>query len=106
MSIRPIDFQILVPKTQQTSQDYQHQQNKLRLEQQHLVQSSQKEASHHLNKVNAFSNKDESRIKDYREKNESNSNHSNGKGRRKKKDGADQEASVLPGIGGNIDIKI
>ena len=106
MAIRPIDFQILVPKTQQASQDHQVQQNKLRLEQQHLIQSNQKETEHHLNKVNAFSNKDESRIKDYREKNGNGNNHSDRKKRQDKKDASEQGESVVPGIGGNIDIKI
>ncbi len=106
MAIRPIDFQILVPKTQQASQDHQVQQNKLRLEQQHLIQTNQKEKEHHLNKVNAFSNKDEARIKDYREKNGKGNNHSNRKKGQDKKDVPDQGESILPGIGKNIDIKI
>ncbi len=106
MAIRPIDFQILIPKTQQTSQDYQSQQNKIRLEQQHLIQSDQKETEHHLNKVNAFSNKDESRIKDHREKNGKGSKHSNERKRENKKDASNQEESTVPGVGGNIDIKI
>lgn len=108
MSIRPIDYQILVPKTQQTAQENQHQQNRLRIEQQHLVQLDQKEVERHLNKVNASEHKDEARIKNPKEKNnKKNDRDSKRKNQQEKsEDHKNDKEIVMEGIGSNIDIKI
>ena len=42
MPIRPIDYQVLIPKTQQVSKENQILNDKLRLEHQQLVQQDQR----------------------------------------------------------------
>ncbi|TCO79918.1 hypothetical protein [Marinisporobacter balticus] len=109
MSIRPIDFQVLVPKTQQMSQENQALNNKIRNEQEYLIQQDKINVEQQLNKVKKFENKDRLNMRNDQDKNK--------KGYRqdldKKKEDDEKEdehkntdKKFMNGIGTNIDIKI
>lgn len=108
MSIRPIDFQPLVPKTQQMSQENQVLNDKVRNEQQGLIQQDKIKVEQKLNKVNEFENKDRLSMRKNRDKN--NKGHSKNSDKKKQKDQKDIDEKnnnkFMNEIGNNIDIKI
>ncbi len=102
MPIRPIDYQVLIPKTQQVSKENQILNDKLRLEHQQLVQQDQRNIQLKMQKVNEFENKDNPQIRDHREKNHS--SYSGQKEQKKKK--KKQAFKSASGVGTKIDLKV
>ncbi len=104
MAIRPIDYQVLVPKTQQQSKENQILNDKNRFEHQQMVQQEQKNIKQQLQKINEFQNKDSPNIKDYREKNNKNSSKENKQNKSKNKN--DHSIKTSSTIGSKIDLLI
>ncbi|HHY90927.1 MAG TPA: hypothetical protein GX503_04605 [Clostridiales bacterium] len=103
MPIRPIDYQVLIPKTQQVSRENQILNDKLRLEHQQLVQHDQKNIQLKMQKVNEFESKDHPQIRDHKEKNR-HANDSEQKEQKKKK--GKQTFKSVSGVGTKIDLKV
>ncbi|QXM06121.1 hypothetical protein [Crassaminicella indica] len=109
MSIRPIDFQVLMPKTQQQSQENQVANNRVRLDQEYLVQQDKMNIEHKLKKVNEFENKDHPNIRDKQDNHQKGSKKNKGKKKENDtqvKNKKKNEVRAIKGIGANIDIKI
>jgi hypothetical protein len=84
MSIRAVDFQILVPKTQKLAQENHIQNSKLRMEYQHVVQQDRKNIDQQFNQINSLERKKYLNIKkDEERKNKSNHNNDNQYNRKK-----------------------
>ncbi|MBF8983066.1 hypothetical protein IZY60_05915 [Lutibacter sp. B2] len=108
MSIRPVDFQMLVSKTQQLSQEKQMQNYKVKTEYDQIIENDKKNVDHELKKVNKSENKDEAHIRDdQRKKNK----HKNNKSKKENEyEGVDGHKTKLErtinSVGNKIDIKI
>lgn len=106
MSIRPVDFQVLVPKTQSYSQENQVANNRLRMEQEYLGQQDKTNVEHHLNKVSELEDKDKANIKDkQKEKNREQQNHEK-RNKERDEERSKSKMRVRNGIGSNFDMKI
>ncbi|WZL74872.1 hypothetical protein QBE52_09335 [Clostridiaceae bacterium 35-E11] len=63
MTIRPVDFQGLVPKIQRLSQENQQINNKEKVEHQHFIHEDKKNTEQQLNKINKFEGKAQPNIR-------------------------------------------
>lgn len=63
MTIRPVDFQGLVPKIQRLSQENQQMNNKTKVQHQQFAHEDKKMIEHKLNKINKFESKGHPTIK-------------------------------------------
>ncbi|WP_129596987.1 hypothetical protein [Anaerophilus nitritogenes] len=107
MSIRPIDFRVMIPKTQQQSEENQTKLNKSKTEHELLAQQDKKNIEHQLKKVNDSESKDHPNIKNDQEKNKGkNKNHSRKNKKKKDQEKNEQKDIKDTKIGFNIDIKI
>ncbi|WP_053957409.1 hypothetical protein [Inediibacterium massiliense] len=107
MSIRPIDFRVMIPKTQQQSEENQTKFNQLKTEHELLAQQDKKSVEHQLKKVNESESKDQPHIKNNQEKKKE-KNNSDFNQKKKKQDKEEKREKDIKGqrIGQNIDIKI
>ncbi|MCT4606750.1 MAG: hypothetical protein N4A64_11720 [Marinisporobacter sp.] len=109
MSIRPIDFQVLMPKTQQQSQENQIANNRASVDQENLMQQNKINTEHQLKKVNQSESKDHPNIRDEQSsKQKGNKRHLEKRKKQdeKGKDKKNSEKKAMNGIGINLDIKI
>ena len=108
LSIRPVDFQMLVSKTQQLSQERQMQNYKVKTEYDQIIENDKRNVDHELKKVNKSENKDEAHIRDdQRKKNK----HKNKKCKEENEyEGVEDPKTkierTINRIGNKIDIKI
>ncbi|MCX7708898.1 MAG: hypothetical protein N2484_03515 [Clostridia bacterium] len=72
MSIKPVDFQVMLPKTADVSKIHTDEQQKLQALQQQQTSSSQHRVEDHLRQVHAQEKAQEVRIREKEEKNQKN----------------------------------
>ena len=102
MSIRSVDFQMLVPKTQQLSRDNQQLNDKVRFESQQHVQDDKKIIEQKMNRINAFDEKNKLFIYDQNNKKKNNQQDTRNKRQKKR----NSEEGKKQTVGSRIDIKI
>ena len=105
MSIRAVDYQMLIPNTIQQSKVNQHNHDRVRIEHQQLSNEDKKNIDHQLNKVNTFDRKNIYDQKDQNKKNQHNSTNDKNKSKNMK-DNNDSATERSEGTGSRIDIKI
>jgi|GEM_PF-4895873 len=105
MSIRAVDYQMLVPNTIQQSKVNQNNNERVRIEHQQVSNEDKKAIERQLNKVNKFERKD---IQDQKEHNKKKQYYSkNNKSKHdNSEDNNEHSAEKMKGIGLRIDIKI
>ena len=105
MSIRAVDYQMLVPNTIQQSKVNQNNNERVRIEHQQVSNEDKKAIERQLNKVNKFERKD---IQDQKEQNKKKQYYSkNNKSKHdNSEDNNEHSAEKMKGIGSRIDIKI
>lgn len=104
MSIRSVDLQMLVPKTQEQSRVNQQDNDKIRVQHQQVVQEDKKTTEVHQSRVNTFDNKNTIYNQ---EKNPQ--KRENGKKKKDKKDSngkKDRSKVAQAQLGSKLDIKI
>jgi hypothetical protein len=109
VSIRPIDFQSMVPKNIKLSQENQTLNNKERLEHQALVIQDQKNNERQLNRVNTFDRKTYPNINNqnqHKDKQERNHNSQEDKKREQENNDSKDNEKLATGKGIKIDIII
>ncbi|NLM13140.1 MAG: hypothetical protein GX209_05300 [Epulopiscium sp.] len=102
MSIRPLDMQVIIPKTPEVSQQYQDQSHRGIMEQQQFAQHMEKQISQNKEKVQS-SNKPEYAVnKDSQSKNQYKKNNS----KKKKKEKNQNNKEEISDRSSIIDIRI
>lgn len=102
MSIRSIDLQMLVPRSHEQSKINQNQNDKVRIDNQQIVQNEMKNIELQLTRVNSFEGK-----KFIYSDNKENKRRENEKRKKNKKNDKDENKEGEPmALGSNIDIKI
>jgi hypothetical protein len=109
VSIRPIDFQSMIPKNIKMSQENQVLSNRERMEHQTLVIQDQKNIEKQLNRVNSFDQKTHPHInKQNHHKNGQGQNQSSQENKKDEKENAEDKNKeiLVTGKGARIDIMI
>jgi len=104
MSIKPVDIQVMLPKTSELSKIYNDEQHKSQVLQQQQASSFQHKAEDNLKSVHSQSEAHEAKIKDKQEKNRQNRREEKEKKNDKENDG---KKNSKPGIRtSTIDIRL
>lgn len=109
MTIRPVDFQGLVPKLQRLSQENQQMNNKVKVEHQQFVHEDKKNIEHQLNKINKFESKSRPNIKNDEGSKRGKNSHQNSHKKKTKHKENDDDSKVQKKISATqskLDIRI
>lgn len=103
MSIKPVDMQVIIPKTSEVSKIYSAEMNKNQVQQQQQTATTQHRVENSMRQVYSQDRTYEARIKEREEKHQGRDKKDEGKSRGREKTEKDNEIREVSGI---IDIRI